>query len=279
MSQDGAALDDGNGDGGAVDRYLDELFDALAGTGGAGRRALAEAEDHLRAATADRVADGVPIEAAERDAVAKFGVPAQIASQLRRAHGRPRLPHVISAGWLLAGWILGGLGATYLIKAADIAVLLRMHPETEPQCPDNLDQIMLARPAPPGSVVEFGPCSMSGPALQANLRVGALLALLAIGILLARRLTRRAGRLAPTPRRLTLLAAVGFGATGLMLLVVPATPLGDQFVGGPEPLFGLEPGPGIHHAALAAGIALLISIAALVRHRFDRRQARHRHHT
>jgi hypothetical protein len=59
MSEDGFARDDG--DGGPVDRYLDDLFDALAGTGGAGRRALAEAEDHLRAATADRMADGVPI--------------------------------------------------------------------------------------------------------------------------------------------------------------------------------------------------------------------------
>jgi hypothetical protein len=33
-----------------TDRYLDEMFDRLAGTGGAGRRALVEAEDHLRAA-------------------------------------------------------------------------------------------------------------------------------------------------------------------------------------------------------------------------------------
>jgi hypothetical protein len=272
MSADGVASDDG--DGGAVDRYLDELFDALAGTGGAGRRALAEAEDHLRAATADRTADGMPIEAAERDAVARFGVPARIASQLRRAHGRPRLPQVISAGWLLAGWTLGGLGATYLIKAVDIAVLLRMHPETVPQCPDNLDQIMLDRLAAalPGSVVEFGPCSTSASALQANLRVGALLALLAAGILLARWLTRRAGRLAPTPRRLTLLAAVGFGAAGLTLL-------GNQLGGRPEPLFGVEPGPGIHHVTLAAGVALLISVAALVRHQFDRRQARHRRNT
>jgi hypothetical protein len=279
MSEDGFARDDG--DGGPVDRYLDDLFDALAGTGGAGRRALAEAEDHLRAATADRMADGVPIEEAERDAAARFGVPARIASQLRRAHGRPRSAQVISAGWLLAGWTLGGLGATYLIKAVDIAVLLRMHPETEPQCPDNLDQIMRDRlaAAPPDSVVEFGPCSTSASALQANLRVGVLLALLGAAVLLARWLTRRTGRLAPTPRRLTLLAAVGFGAAGLTLLVAPATALGDQFVGRPEPLFGVEPGPGIHHVTLAAGVALLISIAALVRHRFDRRRAQHRRHT
>ena len=279
MTEDGVARDDG--DGGAVDRYLDDLFDALAGTGGAGRRALAEAEDHLRAATADRVAHGMPNEEAERDAVARFGAPAQIARQLRRAHGRPRLPHVISAGWLVAGCTLGGLGATYLIKAMDIAVLLRMHPETVPECPGNLDQIMRDRlaAAPPGSVVEFGPCSTSAPALQANLRLGALLALLAAGIFLARWLTRRAGRLAATPRRLTLIAAIGFGAAGLTLLVAPATALGNQLVGRPEPLLGVEPGPGIHHVTLAAAVALLISIAALVRHQVDRRQAQHRRYT
>ena len=37
---------------GPVERYLDALFDRLAGTGQAGRRSLVEAEDHLRAAAA-----------------------------------------------------------------------------------------------------------------------------------------------------------------------------------------------------------------------------------
>ena len=133
---------------------------------------------------------------------------------------------MISAGWLVAGWTLGGLGATYLIKA-----------------------------------VEMG--------------LGLLLALLAAGTLLVRWLTRRAGRLPATARRLTLLAAVGFGAAGLMLLVAPATALGNQ----PEPLFGFEPGPGIHQVTLAAGVALLIAIAALVRHHVDGRQAQHRRYT
>ena len=36
-----------------IERYLDELFDQLAGTGAAGRRALMEAEYHLRAVGAD----------------------------------------------------------------------------------------------------------------------------------------------------------------------------------------------------------------------------------
>jgi len=49
-----------------VERYLDGMFDRLAGTGGAGRRALAEAEDHLRAAVADARAAGLPAGEAEQ---------------------------------------------------------------------------------------------------------------------------------------------------------------------------------------------------------------------
>ena len=43
-----------------IEWYLDELFDQLAGTGAAGRRALMEAENHLRAAAAGDVARGLP---------------------------------------------------------------------------------------------------------------------------------------------------------------------------------------------------------------------------
>ena len=39
-----------------IEWYLDELFDQLAGTGAAGRRALMEAEYHLRAVGADAMA-------------------------------------------------------------------------------------------------------------------------------------------------------------------------------------------------------------------------------
>src|SRR6476659_4613606 len=47
------ALVGGGGRLSEIERYLDELFDQLAGTGAAGRRALLEAEYHLRAVAAD----------------------------------------------------------------------------------------------------------------------------------------------------------------------------------------------------------------------------------
>jgi hypothetical protein len=71
--------------GGPVERYLDELFDQLAGSGAAGRRSLAEAEDHLRTAVADGLARGLDPERAETEAVARFGRPAAIGAQLRLA--------------------------------------------------------------------------------------------------------------------------------------------------------------------------------------------------
>ena len=43
-----------------IEWYLDELFDQLAGTGAAGRRALMEAEYHLRAAAAGAMTRGLP---------------------------------------------------------------------------------------------------------------------------------------------------------------------------------------------------------------------------
>jgi hypothetical protein len=62
-------------DGGAVERYLDRLFDLMAGTGSAGRRTLVEVEDHLREAVADGAAAGMTQDEAEADAVRKFGSP------------------------------------------------------------------------------------------------------------------------------------------------------------------------------------------------------------
>ena len=44
---------------GPVEKYLDEMFDRLAGTGPAGRRMLAEAESHLLAAVDDGRARGL----------------------------------------------------------------------------------------------------------------------------------------------------------------------------------------------------------------------------
>jgi hypothetical protein len=100
-----------------IERYLDELFDRLAGQGATGRRALAEAEDHLRATAADAMARGLPADQAELDAVARFGSPAVMARKLRSAAGSGRASRAVSVAWLLAGLAAAGFGVAYLAAA------------------------------------------------------------------------------------------------------------------------------------------------------------------
>jgi hypothetical protein len=97
-----------------IERYLDELFDQLAGTGAAGRRALLEAEYHLRAVAADAITRGLSQDQAEHEAVGRFGPPALVARTLRSAG---RLNRGVSTAWLLAGLAACGFGVAYLVAA------------------------------------------------------------------------------------------------------------------------------------------------------------------
>jgi len=99
-----------------IEWYLDELFGQLAGTGAAGRRALMEAEYHLRAAAADAMARGLPEDQAEHEAVSRFGSPALVARKLRSAQGARRFNRTASVACLLAGLAGCGLGAAYLAE-------------------------------------------------------------------------------------------------------------------------------------------------------------------
>jgi len=105
-----------------IDGYLDELFDRLSGQGGAGRRMLDEASDHLRMAAAAKVAAGMPADRAEREAVAQFGATDRIAGLLHDVHHRPRLVTVASGAALVGGWALLMLAGSYLAAALGLAV-------------------------------------------------------------------------------------------------------------------------------------------------------------
>src|SRR5262249_47375681 len=90
--------------GGPAERHLDDLFDRLAGTGGAGRRLLAGGEGPLRTATEGAGAGGLDGQAAEEAAVGRFGTPASIAAQLRVAHsGLGALVRPLIAGAFTVG--------------------------------------------------------------------------------------------------------------------------------------------------------------------------------
>jgi hypothetical protein len=105
----------------AIDRYLDDLFDRLAGQGAAGRRMLEETADHLRLSAADKVAAGLPEEAAEREAVAQFGESGRIAALLDRVHSGGRLAAAASGAALVGGRALLMLGGIYLTAALGLS--------------------------------------------------------------------------------------------------------------------------------------------------------------
>jgi hypothetical protein len=84
----------------SVQSYLDRLFDLMAGTGSAGRRALAEAEAHLTEAVEALTTAGRDRGDAEREAIARFGTPERVA----REHARGNV-----ASWgLVARRLFGG---------------------------------------------------------------------------------------------------------------------------------------------------------------------------
>jgi hypothetical protein len=101
----------------SVDRLLDELFDALSGTGAAGRRALAEAEDHLRTAVDAGVATGLSDEEAQREAVRRFGPVSRVAGELRVVHlgVRGLLRRAFTGTWLVGGLSLLAIGVSGLV--------------------------------------------------------------------------------------------------------------------------------------------------------------------
>ncbi|MEV0900686.1 permease prefix domain 1-containing protein [Actinoplanes sp. NPDC049802] len=100
---------------GPVEKYLDEMFDRLAGTGPAGRRMLAEAESHLLAAVDDGRDRGLDADAAEREAIERFGTVTDVVRDVpvaaRDVAGALR--RLLTGTWIAAGIVMiwwGGHG-------------------------------------------------------------------------------------------------------------------------------------------------------------------------
>jgi hypothetical protein len=94
------------------------MFDRLAGTGAGGRRALAEAEDHLRAGAEEGVTNGLTPEEAQRAAVARFGP--RIATAFRLSHAGPGalLRPAFTGTWLIGGVSLVAIGLSGVVAYA-----------------------------------------------------------------------------------------------------------------------------------------------------------------
>jgi hypothetical protein len=106
---------------GPIDRYLDEMFDRLAGTGADGRRLLTEAEEHLTEAAAEGRARGLDAEAAEHEAVGRFGAAATIARRVPARAGTVRVsPRRLATG----AWALTGITLTWFGLSGAVTWLL-----------------------------------------------------------------------------------------------------------------------------------------------------------
>jgi hypothetical protein len=241
-----------------VERYLDEMFDRLAGTGAAGRRALAETEDHLRLAVADGMSAGLSAADAEREAVARFGTPASVAAALRRAHHGRWLGSLLSGAWLLVGLGLVGLGVTYLTATVDILASLRTHPEDLPACE--------------GAAHSFfaGECSTTVPTMWHSLAAGLIVLLLGLAALAGRRMAVRFAGLAPAARRFPPFAASVFA-------LVAVANLAREGIGvGINGLLGVAQGPGLALPAVASGVAALAACTVAVVGLIQSRRPRYR---
>lgn len=92
----------------AIERYLDRLFDLLAGSGPAGRRTLVETEAHLTEYVQDLIAQGRTPDAAAREAIARFGTPEVIAAAVASPPTSQHLVfhQVVASVWIFAATIM-----------------------------------------------------------------------------------------------------------------------------------------------------------------------------
>jgi len=102
---------------GAIDAYLDQLFDHMSGSGAAGRRLLAEAEDHLWQAANEALSRGFDTDTAQREAVARFGNARHIAAAVSPSGTQFMWAarRFAVGGWLLVGVALLAYGLSGLL--------------------------------------------------------------------------------------------------------------------------------------------------------------------
>ncbi|WP_250006727.1 permease prefix domain 1-containing protein [Actinoplanes sp. M2I2] len=211
---------------GSVEQYLDEMFDRLAGTGAAGRRLLSETESHLLDAVEEGRARGLDAEAAEREALDRFGTVTGVVRHVPAAARsiRTTLRRLLSGTWLAAGVLLlwwGGSGVmtwllgwpwTWLLIATD-----RFGTQAgmcgRPWVPSNATSDCLTRYRGTLNLVLEGGDRDAYPWLA----VGGVLLL--AGWLLLRRVTVLGTRAwAPEPAMLGLALALPFGLAAPVLL-------------------------------------------------------------
>jgi len=112
----------------AIDEYLGELTRRLRLCRAPGKRLVLEVEDHLREATAEAVAVGVPPVVAEQQAVERFGDAADVAARFAEAAALTVAKRSVAAA-ALAVVAYAGVAAAFAIAASP---LMRDFPQGAP---------------------------------------------------------------------------------------------------------------------------------------------------
>jgi hypothetical protein len=106
-----------------IERYLDRLLVHLRGSARDVRRILAEAEEHLRDATAELTAAGMDEREAQREAVARFGDARSVARRFSRRLA-PVPPMAVIGELLRTATVLGAVALVAMGVSGVIAELL-----------------------------------------------------------------------------------------------------------------------------------------------------------
>lgn len=209
---------------GPVEQYLDDMFDRLAGTGPAGRRLLVEAETHLLTAAAEARARGLDAEAAEREAIDRFGTAAHVTRHVSAAtDARASLGRLVTGTWIATGvlmlwWGASGM-ATWLLSWPWTRLLIATdrfgtQPDmcSRPWVPSNPTLGCFAQYRGNLSLVPVEGDRNSYPWFA----VGGLL-LLAVWLLVRRSTVLRTTAWTPKPAILGLALAIPFGLAALIM--------------------------------------------------------------
>jgi hypothetical protein len=230
-----------------VDEYLDALLAELRGSPRAVRRALAEAEDHLREAAAEARAGGASEEDAQRAAIERFGPPRLVAQRFGQAEdglsirARAALATFQVVGIGLAAIGLSGLfvlAMTLLVGSSFVLGFQSIFVGPSAYCRELLHQYPSA-----------GTCGLAYQQavlldeLRARLVPGAIGILMLGGLWLAARRRPRWRVLLPAGRPAWILIVAG---------IVVAASLAT----------GQEPGLGVHLAGTLSALAVIAICAA-----------------
>lgn len=247
---------------GAVDRLLDELFDELAGSGAAVRRALTEAEDHLAAAVADAMARGLTRAEAEAEAVSRFGAARPFATRLRTVYQGPAATLrqtiagaglVVAVGLLAVG--LSGLVAEALGRAFGPAFVAGDAADvtyTAQRCTDFFEYFPDA-----GTCAQAAALHHWGEVVEYRVAAGVLGLLALLGWWSARRTLWRGPAWRPSAPVVGIVLVALFGVSGLGLIGLSSLQI----------VFGQTAGTGADLSAgvVAMGLALVVGVRLMPR--------------